>query len=42
MNQLLEDISWLYCRQHVYEMANMQPHETNLTATIHVMSKGGS
>lgn len=36
------EIDWLYFTNSVYEMANMQPIETGLKTTIHVMHKGGA
>lgn len=36
------DLSWMIFPQQVCEMANMRPQETGLTATVHVMSKGGA
>lgn len=39
---LFEDILWMYEQKLVLEMANMQPSETGLKSSIHVMSKGGA
>lgn len=36
------DFCWIHLPQPILEMANIQPEETGLTATVHVMSKGGA
>ena len=42
IKNLFEDIVWMYEKNLVLEMANMQPKRTGLNYTIHVMSKGGA
>lgn len=42
MKHLIEDIWWMYEKNLVLEMANMQPRRTGLNFTVHVMSKGGA
>jgi hypothetical protein len=39
---LIEDITWLYFKQSVMEMANMQPEDTGLKSIVHIMTKGGA